>query len=279
MRTFEDPDAIKDKKLSYILWTVIIITVLLTFTYIAYDKATYVDVNEIYCPKNISYGNSVILFDNSDKNNEITKDDIKNELNKIKKGLDKHERLVIFSLNDDPRNKIEPIFEICNPGNIENLRFDQKSGLTASPQMIENNYNKLFNKKVSKIISDMFKTKPSNISPIFEMIQMVNVKVFKHSKLKSGYSNKLIIISDLIHNTNTFSQYYEKFSFASFKENKKNYLNSVWTDLNGVSVNLHYINREKNKNIQTAGHISFWENYFYNLNVESNNLLIKKSGK
>ena len=279
MRSFKDLNSTKDKQLARYLWALIIATIILATSFFVYTSLTYVEVDKNFCPTKNSYGNSVILFDNSDKNNEITVDDIKNVLENVKESLNKYERLVIFSLNDDPRNKIEPIFEICNPGNVDNLRFDQKTGLTANPAMIEKKYNELFNKKVSKIISDMFNTKPSNTSPIFEMIQMVNVKVFKHAELKSGYSNRLIIISDLIQNTSKYSQYYESLAFNSFKEKKKNYLNSIWTNLDEVIVNLNYINREKNKNIQTNKHINFWENYFYDLNVSSNNLIIEKSGK
>ena len=94
----------------------------------------------------MSFNKSLINI-NPDKNNEITVDDIKNVLENVKESLNKYERLVIFSLNDDPRNKIEPIFEICNQGNVENLRFDQKTGLTANHEMIEKQKKELFNKK------------------------------------------------------------------------------------------------------------------------------------
>ena len=58
-----------------------------------------------------------------------------------------------------------------------------------------------FSNDVDKIIQKLLKGGTSNWSPIFEMIQAVNISSFKHSNENYKNSNRLFIFSDFKHNT------------------------------------------------------------------------------
>ena len=69
----------------------------------------------------------------------------------------------------------------------------------------------------------------------------------------------MIIISDMIENTQRYSQYQSTPDFSEFSQT--GYYGSVRTDLSNIRFDLLYLSRESTQRIQTKRHALFWTEY------------------
>ena len=132
--------------------------------------------------------------------------------------------------------------------------------LNSNPKKIKDEWEEGFGNKVDKIIEELLLGGTSDWSPIFEMIQAVNISSFKHSNEEYRNENKLYIFSDFIHNTPEFSQYSDKSNFETFKKNYRNYYEKVYSMLRGTFVQLYVVNRQQSESIESMN--NFWKDFF-----------------
>ena len=132
---------------------------------------------------------------------------------KIKDSVKKYQKLVVYIITENANNS--PELSICNPGSMAD---EINSLLYNTPRIIQQEWEENFSNDVDKIIQKLIKGGTSNWSPIFEMIQAVNISSFKHSNENYKNSNRLFIFSDFKHNTKEFSQYNDSFDFSNFKK-------------------------------------------------------------
>ena len=94
-----------------------------------------------------------------------------------------------------------------------------------------------------------------------EMFQLIALNEFKNYK---GSLNRIIILSDMIQNTNTLSMYESNsLSFLDFK--KTDFFSKVSTNLEGnVDIILFIIKRDGLRMMQkNENFYNFWAEYFY----------------
>lgn len=258
MRNYSDRKKEKDKQANWIFLGLAIIIIIFV-GYFSYKTFTFIELSEKDgCPViGGARGTTVILFDNTDKYEPVIEEDIRASLFKIKNEVKKYQKLEIYVITEDAKN-IEPKLEICNPGAMAN---DSKFAfINSNPKKIKDEWEENFGNKVDKIIDDLLVGGTSDWSPIFEMIQAVNISSFKHSNEEYRNENKLYIFSDFIHNTPEFSQYGDKSNFETFKKNYRNYYEKVYSMLRGTFVQLYVVNRQQSESIESMN--NFWKDFF-----------------
>lgn len=227
MSSFLDRKKKKDNQANWIFLGLAIILIIFV-GYFFYKNLTFVKLSEEDdgCPEiGGARGTTVILFDNTDKYEPVIEEDIRASLFEIKNNVKKYQKLEIYVITEDAKN-IDPKISICNPGNmVSDSKF---AFLNSNPKKIKDEWEEGFGNKVDKIIEELLLGGTSDWSPIFEMIQAVNISSFKHSNEEYRNENKLYIFSDFIHNTPEFSQYSDKSNFETFKKNYRNYYEKVY---------------------------------------------------
>jgi len=258
MSSFLDRKKKKDSQANWIFFMLGII-IIAFIAYFSFRIMTQINLSEIDgCPEEGgARGTTVILFDNTDKYEPVIEEDIRANLFKIKNSVKKYQKLAIYLINEDAKN-IEPKIEICNPGSMaDESKF---AFLNNNPKKIKDRWEEEFSNKVDDIIKDLLAGGTSDWSPIFEMIQAVNISSFKHSNEEYRNENKLYIFSDFIHNTPEFSQYSDKSNFETFKKNYRNYYEKVYSMLRGTFVQLYVVNRQQSESIESMN--NFWKDFF-----------------
>jgi len=222
-------------------------------------------LDERLCPKDGPIGHTIILLDKTDPPSLIQKSALNQLLAevaqrhavgfKVPVGAESPVRvgelLSIFVVGEDFKKTPEPLFSRCNPGHGNDANI-----FLANPKKLENIYRREFDERLDAVRDQFFAVVPSKWSPIMEMIQLVSINGFKRSA--TGGSRRLIIVSDMLHNTPQYTFFKQQQDFDLFS--RTTYFQQIRTDLPGVSVDLRYL--MYSPTLQTNSLTYFWEAYF-----------------
>jgi hypothetical protein len=159
--------------------------------------------------------------------------------------------LSIFVLGEKFEQSALPLIELCNPGSDVG-----KSKLSANLERLRRQYEERFVRPLEEAAKSLVSEKPANSSPIFEMLQLVGVNGFRKHAVKGP--KRLVLVSDMLHNTPQFSMYTGSVEFERF--DSTDYAKRTQADLREVSVELHYL--MTTPRLQTRRNLVFWERYF-----------------
>lgn len=208
------------------------------------------------CPAAGPLGHVVLLVDKTDPLNYIQKEAFSALLQRLaSEGVEPGHLVSVFALGEDYKATAKPIFELCNPG-----RGEGKSEWTANLRMLQRQFQEQFRAPMLKLADELQATRPGNTSPVFEMLQLVSINSF--AKHDVDGLKRLIIVSDMLHNTPEYSMYRMQEDFKAFQSS--DYSRRLNTDFAGARVELHYI--MNTPHLQTRRQLLFWEEYFKNGN-------------
>lgn len=211
---------------------------------------------ETLCPTTGIEEKTVILIDRTDPLTNIQHQELKVFLHDIKNAIPLHSAISIYSMDKPNPDILEAEIFLCNPGKGEN-----KSPLLSNPQLIEKIWKEKFSKKLDDVISRMMEPLTIGNSPIMENIKAVSVTEFIGNENKD-VKKHLIIVSDLMQNTSTYSHYRNSsFNFSAYE--KSNAFQYYQCDLKGVDVEILYVRRPNLLNAQGKKHILFWQNFIH----------------
>lgn len=206
------------------------------------------------CPANGPKGHYVLLVDKTDPLNFTQKEAFSVTLRElIEKRTPEGYLLSVFVLGEDFKENAKPLVELCNPGTGEG-----KSDFNANLKQLRRQYQERFLDPMLKQSDALLAAQPAKVSRIFEMLQLVSINAFRKHEVKGP--RRLIMMSDMLHNTPEFSMYrgpvdYQAFSYSDY--GRKSQL-----ELRDVEVEIHYLmNTPK---LQTKRNLKFWEDYFNN---------------
>jgi hypothetical protein len=163
------------------------------------------------------------------------------------------ELLSVFVLGEDHTQTAAPVFEKCNPGKGEG-----KSGLTDNISRLQKQFKESFQGPLLALVPKLQATVSAKSSPIFEMIQIASINGFRKHPIEGR--RRLVIVSDMLHNTPQFSMYGGHDDYQKFRSSV--YGQKMQSDLKGAETELHYI--MNTPQLQTRRHLKFWEDYFLN---------------
>ncbi len=208
------------------------------------------------CPMSGPTGHLVLLVDKTDPLTFTQRTAFSQFMDELPLRVEKGELLSVFALGEDYRSTPEPVFEMCNPGS-----GDDASEWTSNPEKLKKRYIQKFKTPLSLVSEVLTSDKPAQHSPLMEMLQMVAINAFRKNNV--GTNRRLLVVSDMLHNTPEFTLYKQPQDYNKFKDSL--YSQKVRTDLGGVMVELYYLMNspryQKNENIL------FWERFFKSINA------------
>jgi len=208
------------------------------------------------CPSKGPNGHVILLVDKTDPLSftqrqafEVLIRDI--ATTKVRAG----ELLTVFALPEDYKAAATPIFRLCRPDDGQNA-----NPLFQSPEKMRKRFSEKFIGQLDQVAQELQATEPAKYSPIFEMLQLVNITGFRKEAVNGP--RRLIVVSDMLHNTPQFSQYRDTRQFSEIESLE--YIKQLRADFDGAAVELVYIMHSPG--LQTRGHAKFWEDYFNRMN-------------
>ena len=239
------------KNLLYIIFGVAFIVVLVGAG--AYAKLTEANpINgQTLCPAEGPLGHIVLLVDKSDPMTFTQRKDfdvIYEEL--VKKRVPKGHLLSVYALSEDFKNTADPLIELCNPGDGSDI--DIKTG---NPDKVAKAFREKYLQPMLDRSVDLVTDKPGKASPLFEMLQLVSITGFRKHDVKG--ERRLIVVSDMLHNTPQYTMYKAAPKFQDFAATP--YAAKAMTDMPGVKVELQIL--MNTPQLQKPELVHFWEEY------------------
>ncbi|OOF49543.1 hypothetical protein BKK52_03250 [Rodentibacter trehalosifermentans] len=252
----------KKQENNYIVWGVILLIFVIVFVgggVYYWHSSNKEQINkQTLCPVSGPVAHTVLLIDKTDPLNFTQKQALQVLINNLMDSqIDKGELVSVFALGEDFKENNETILEICNPGDGKD-----KSEWTANLKRLKTQYEDKFMAPILKITNELIDLEPAKKSPIMEQIQMVSINGFRKHNIQGKKS--LIIVSDMLQNTDDFSMYkMPKLNYEAFE--KQNYATKVQSHLDSVRVKIIYL--MNNPKLQTRSNLLFWENFFNKANA------------
>ena len=208
--------------------------------------------NANLCPAAGPTGHYVLLVDKTDPLT-FTQKEAFNVLIRdlVEKRTPQGYLLSVFVLGESFEESAKPLVELCNPGT-----GSDKSELTANLKKLRRTYEDKFLAPMLSQTSDLIAQKPAKSSPIFEMLQLVTINGFRNHDVRG--ERRLILLSDMLHNTPQFSMYRGTLDFNSYSSS--DYGRKTKLRLEGVDVELRYL--INTPQLQTKRNQLFWEEFF-----------------
>ncbi len=204
------------------------------------------------CPQRGPTGHVVVLVDKTDPLNFTQSAAFQRLLEDlIDHRVPPGQLMSVFALGEDYRRTATPLIELCNPG-----RGEGKSDLTANTRKLEMQFRERFRERLLEQREALISAVPSRTSPIFEMLQLVAINSFRKHAVTGP--RRLIVVSDMLHNTAGYSMYQGLPDFEAFAAS--DYGRRTGADLKGVEVEVHYVLNAPR--LQTRRQVHFWELYF-----------------
>lgn len=204
------------------------------------------------CPASGPVGHVVLLVDTTDPFSFTQKQAYSAMVKEIiEKKTPQGFLFSVFVLGEDFKTGSSPLVELCNPGTGAD-----KNEFTANLRKLRRQYEEGFSRPLIAQAEGLVGTQPSKSSPVLEMLQLVAINGFRRNDIKG--ERRLIIVSDMLHNTPQFSMYRELPDYGAFATSA--YGQKTQLHLEDIEIELHYlINAAKH---QTRQNLNFWEQHF-----------------
>ena len=93
---------------------------------------------------------------------------------------------------------------MCNPGTLKDIESTYDK-ISINPKEIRVKWEEGFSEQISDTVNNIiFQNASQNSSPVMEMFQLISLNEFKGF---NGTDNEIIILSDMIQNTDGISMY------------------------------------------------------------------------
>lgn len=219
-------------------------------TYFQLTKPTPQDTVTL-CPATGPLGHTVLLVDKSDPMSFTQKKDFEVLYEEIvRKQVPKGSLLSVYALSDDFKDTADPIIELCNPGDGSDIDVT-----TGNPEKAAKVFREKYVAPMLEHSVDLVTSRAGKFSPLFEMFQLVSITGFRKHDVQG--ERRLIVVSDMLHNTPQYSMYkgvpkYEDFAATPYAARSM-------TDLPGVKVELQILMHSPL--LQKPALAYFWEQY------------------
>jgi hypothetical protein len=235
------------------LASVVSVAVLGAFAYFFVQREKPLDAKTL-CPADGPRGHYVLLVDKTDPLSFTQRQAFTVMLKElVDRRVPQGFLLSVFVLGEDFKATADPLVELCNPGSGAD-----KSEWTANLKKAHAQYQSRFIDPVIAQADALTASKSANASPIFEMLQLVGINAFRKHAVDGD--RKLVLVSDMLHNTPQFSMFksttnpeYEAFAATDYGRR-------MHCELDRVAVEIHYLMHTPA--LQTKRNLQFWMDYF-----------------
>ena len=208
---------------------------------------------DTFCRKDGDYPRTAILIDATDSLDESKIKAAGERINKLLKSeLATGEWVGMYVLDESNLALPSPRAALCNPGGER-----QCNPLIENCQDAQLKFERDFLNPMKEAIDGLADSPPRPSSPILEMVRAVALA----RDFDSSQKRKLIIVSDMLQNTRQYSHHRGRADFAEWEKSDaaREFLS---LSLSGVDARILYVKRPQYAQLQTRGHVLFWEKYF-----------------
>ena len=170
--------------------------------------------------------------------------------------VDQGELLVVYELTEN-LEKMEPVLEVCNPGNNPD-DWDWKDDLTKGKQIAIRDWRK-FEDKIEMLFEKLADGEEKQSSPILEQLGVILPKYVPSKLASSSEGSKrshLILFSDLLQHSKELSHYGQYPTAKQILTTPG--LRSVAVDFTGIDFSIFRLERAQSGRWQTVEHYYWW---------------------
>ncbi len=210
---------------------------------------------QTFCPEEGVRSHTIVIFDRTDAMTPSQIRAVTAVMDKLKVDLREGEKLSVHEIDPGEVNGLsEPLFSLCKPpdGSSANSIYE-------NPRILRQRFEKKFGRPLEEMLSESLRGGGANRSPIMESLFDVALL----ADFGRDQDNRwLVIFSDLLQHTASWSQYGSTRSFKKFFDTPTG--RKLVPYLSGVKVKVYYLLRFRSDGrvLQDDAHIAFWERYF-----------------
>jgi len=224
-----------------------------TFGYFKWKAGSSVSLDaNSFCPVTGPVSATVVLLDLTDPVTRPTLQDIENKFEELIQSVPVGGLLSIYGLTERTGEIIKK-YSACNPG--EGTDVDP---IIANARLVQKRWESGYRKPFQEFIEGLSNKKSASHSPIMAGIQQVSLLVFNAPQIIGGQM-RLIVVSDMIENTDVYSHYRLGATYDDFLKSPA--FNMFRTNLNNVEVTILFIQRLKSP-VKSKQLIGFWADWF-----------------
>jgi hypothetical protein len=214
-----------------------------------------------FCPVDGPSKTVSILLDPTINISNATKLNLRSNLIKEIDGLDRYAKIQLFFISENGVPK-QPEESYCNPGNLEQQSWTDKTGVTANPKLIKARTKKFKESLVSTLNRMITQGTGLKFSPLLEALQITALSMESPQAINGeggDEKNKIILVSDLRENTEYFSVYKKQISnpFSIKRFRKSPALDKFRFDGEDIEIDILFINQ--NDGFKYEEITNFWE--------------------
>jgi hypothetical protein len=240
---------LKDKQGRYMIASVLLVSTAILGMALYFSKPAVARSSVDRCPldeRDIN-GVVVLLVDASDPLTVYQQQQMDKLIDKMKVTLQPEEHVTLYKLTEEKGELLKPVYEGCSLDSGKNA-----NQLYENPEQIQRNFEANF----AKPLKDQFKKIELNgqmkTSPLIEAIDLAAQRMIE----SDVHHKRLIIMSDMLQNSSLGNQY------SPHALDQKKVFDKIQGHLQGVDVQVVYLNNVKSRNLQTDSHQRFWKEFF-----------------
>jgi len=191
---------------------------------------------------------TAVIIDSTDSFSQTQAILVKKEMKALLEEAVVDERVTLYVLGEEIGDDVDRL-SVCNPGD-----GSEKSELFSNKRRLREQWEVSFYQRVVNAVDDLIGEHQAERSPILEMLKLVSVQTMYKSPAPE---KQIIIVSDMLHHTQSYSHYRKNANYQSFQETAYSLEQRPY--LSGVELNILYLVRPRDMNLQNRGHIKFWE--------------------
>lgn len=194
---------------------------------------------------------SVLLVDVTDPMTLPQRQDFVNQLEHLRGSIPQYGKLAIYKVDATSQQLLSPVIVRCNPGTADQVNEWTGNKLKAAKQWEEG-----FKRPLDIAFSQIASASSAQHSPILESIQSIALTELKNQKAE-GKKRQLIVVSDLLQNTDRMSFYGQLPSIDDVTNSDA--FRALRTDLRDIDVELWMLQRTDSKQSQPRELADLWE--------------------
>jgi hypothetical protein len=153
-----------------------------------------------------------------------------------------------FESPNGPR--LSPSSDLCRPPSHGNDLYENSRKITKD-------FHQRFLVPVTAALEESLTTEVGEQSPILETLQLIS----RSQEIGDGGRKTLIVVSDMLQHTAAFNHYGPRRSYEDFL--RSGFATDVKADFRDWNVIVIYLRRYRDRQLQQAAHIDFWQRYFH----------------
>lgn len=205
---------------------------------------------ETSCPAGVLQGHRIVLIDATDKLEGTQRDVVLDAVNGEIEDAAPYEMLTLLAVDEKHPRDPRLLLSLCAPQRVA-------AGPSDNPRFLRNNWVEHFRDPMIQAAKAALKAPGQAQSPLIESVYGVARRPDFSPAVKF---RRLVLVSDMLQNTDLYSQYKEGLDFSVFAQKPLAF--ETVPDLARVQVVNRYLDRPRPQCIQGEAQKRFWTDYF-----------------